>query len=475
MRIKKLALFLAAVMTLVSLSVSVSAYDNMFSDVPEDAWEAPYVYDLVGRGILSGYGDGTFGPRVTVKRCEYAKMLVGISQTPLSNSLTTPYADVPSWEWYFPYVNSSTSFMTGFTEDGVLYFRPEWDATREDVTVALIKALNVDLSPYTDPTGYLSQKFSDVDSIAAHNRVYIAAAVDKGYITGDVNGTFRGQDPIIRAEIVAVLCRAFPADTSDSTNTAVNDTLTAFFLDVGQGDACFLELPGGKTMLIDAGTAQAEQTILSLLQSRGHSHIDYVIATHPHADHIGAMAQILQQVSAGVVYMPDAQTNTKTFETLLQTILEKNLPVAKAAAGVTIDDIPGCSAVFLSPSETTPDDLNDQSAVLRLSYGQIDFLFAGDAEAGAEAVMCRTGLPLSAEILKVGHHGSDTSLTPAFLAGVSPFCGIISCGADNSYGHPAQQTLDALSAAGAQIWRTDQNGTITVTTDGNTFACQAER
>lgn len=150
------------------------------------------------------------GPQITVERCEYAKMLVGITKTPLSTSLTTPYSDVPSEEWYFPYVNSSLPFITGFTENGTLTFRPVQKATREEVTVALIKALGVDLSPYQDAGSYLTQRFHDVDSISPHNRIYIAAAVDKGYITGDDGGTFRGQDPIIRAEVVAILCRAFP-------------------------------------------------------------------------------------------------------------------------------------------------------------------------------------------------------------------------------------------------------------------------
>ncbi len=210
MQKKTLSLFLATLLLITAVPLSGFTYTAVFSDVPADAWEAPYVYDLVDRGILSGYGDGSFGPQDTVKRCEYAKMLVGITNTPLSNSVSTPYTDVPVWEWYFPYVNSSLAYITGFTNEGVLTFQPEWDATREDVTVALIKALNIDLSPYHDPTDYLRQRFSDTDSISIHNRAYIAAAVDKGYITGDTDGTFRGQDSIIRAEVVAILCRAFP-------------------------------------------------------------------------------------------------------------------------------------------------------------------------------------------------------------------------------------------------------------------------
>ncbi len=472
----KITALLTAVLILFTAFPGVGfAYDAVFSDVPADAWEAPYVYDLVGRGILSGYGDGTFGPRITVQRCEYAKMLVGITNTPLSTSVSTPYADVPAWEWYFPYVNSSLSYITGFTDNGVLTFQPEADATREDVTVALIKALGTDLSPYDDPTGFLSQRFSDVSSISVHNRVYIAAAVDKGYITGDENGTFRGQDSIIRAEIVAILCRAFPlVNDTNSDLVAVNDTLTAFFLDVGQGDCCYLELPGGKTMLIDAGTAAAEDTILHFLQARSCRRLDYVIATHPHADHIGSMTAVLKSVPVGTIYMPKVSTNTKTFEKLLETILAQNIPVITAKSGVTIDLSPSLSAVFLAPSAET-DDLNNASAVLRLSYGENDFLFAGDAESASEALMLQTGLPLDAEVLKVGHHGSDTSSTGAFLAAVHPQFAVISCGAGNSYGHPKQVTQDALTQIGAAVYRTDLNGTITVSGNGADLQIHSER
>lgn len=205
----KIALLLIITSLLLSLSINCFGAE-LFTDVPKTAWEAEYVYNLVERGVVGGYGDGTFGPDRQVERCEYAKMLVGISGTPISDSVSTPYEDVPEEEWYFPYVNSSLPFMTGFTVDGKLYFRPVASATREAVTVALVKALKLDIKKYTDPTDFLSERFWDVDTIAAHNRKYVAAAVDNGFITGDTEGTFRGQEPIIRAEIVAVLCRAFP-------------------------------------------------------------------------------------------------------------------------------------------------------------------------------------------------------------------------------------------------------------------------
>lgn len=253
-------------------TVSASAVE-LFDDVPETDWAAPYIYNLVDRGVINGYGDGSFGRNNDVLRCEYAKMLVNIAGIYVQQSSVSPYSDVSAAEWYFPYITSCATYMTGFqSSDGTLYFNPEEPATREAVTVAIVKALRIDVSPYKDSNDYLAGKFSDWSSISSHNRQYIAAAVDKGIITGDQNGTFRPDSPIIRAEVVAVLYRAFPDEhnvtpaVSKSDNTsAVNEKLTAFFLDVGQGDCCFIELPNGETMLIDAGTASSSDYIISFI------------------------------------------------------------------------------------------------------------------------------------------------------------------------------------------------------------------
>ena len=209
MRTTKIARVLCLTLALLTLCAPVFAAKLVFTDVPRDSWAAPYVYELVDRGIVGGFGDGTFGPDFPVQRCEYAKMLVNITPLPLSDSLVSPYSDVPNWEWYFPYVNSCLKYIPGYTSGGTLYFRPEWDASREDVAAALVKVKKINLEPYSDADTYLREKFSDVETISTHNRIYIAAAVDKGYLTGDEEGTFRGNSSITRAEVAAILCRAF--------------------------------------------------------------------------------------------------------------------------------------------------------------------------------------------------------------------------------------------------------------------------
>lgn len=210
--LKKILIFVVTFMIICNIS-SISARD-MFTDVPEDSWAAAYIYNLADRGIVGGYGDGTFGPDEYVLRCEYAKMLVNIAGIEIVNSATSPYRDVNVNEWYFPFITSATP-MTGYSIDGQLYFKPDDPASREDVAVAMVKALGIDVSQYENPTEYLAARFSDWEQISSHNRAYITAAVDKGIITGDMAydgglGTFRPHDPIIRAEIVAVLYRAFP-------------------------------------------------------------------------------------------------------------------------------------------------------------------------------------------------------------------------------------------------------------------------
>lgn len=211
---KFLALAMTIILTCSGLSVSAR---ELFTDVPETDWAAPYIYNLVDRGVVGGYGDGTFKPWDNVQRCEYAKMLVNIADVELISSTVSPYVDVPAGQWFFPYINSAP-FITGYVEDGTLFFAPEDAASREDVTVAMVKVLGIDISKYSDAAEYLAARFSDWKSISSHNLGYIAAAVNMGIITGDENGTFRPGDPIIRAEVVAVLYRAFPDENKVEAN-----------------------------------------------------------------------------------------------------------------------------------------------------------------------------------------------------------------------------------------------------------------
>lgn len=257
-----------------------------------------------------------------------------------------------------------------------------------------------------------------------------------------------------------------PDAGADLAVPADGKTLTVSFLDVGQGDSIFIELPDGDTMLIDASEADQAEGIIDYIRGRGHDTLDYVVATHPHADHIGGMREVLEAFNVGEIWMPDADSDTKTYEKLLETVDAKKIPLHVAAAGKTVLSNESLSIDVIAPCSAEYDDLNDYSAVISLTYGKTRFIFTGDAEALSEAEILKSGVSLSADVLKLGHHGSSTSSSEAFVKAVDPKWGIISCGEGNSYGHPHRETLALAEKLGIELLRTDLLGTIVMTSDG---------
>lgn len=238
------------------------------------------------------------------------------------------------------------------------------------------------------------------------------------------------------------------------------------FIDVGQGDAELILLPGGKTLLIDAGDNGQEGRLLSHLRSAGVSQIDYLVGTHPHADHIGGMQEVVDAFPIGKIFMPKVTHTSKTYLDLLKSIDGKGLSIETAHQGKLLFDENGVRAEFLAPCQDSYDELNNYSAVLRLTYQNVSFLFTGDAEVLSENEMLSAGVHVQATVLKIGHHGSSTSTNPKFLKAVLPVYAVISCGKGNSYGHPHTQTLKNLKKSGVQVFRTDEMGTIIMETDG---------
>lgn len=238
------------------------------------------------------------------------------------------------------------------------------------------------------------------------------------------------------------------------------------FLDVGQGDCAFIELGNGQTMLIDAGNNENGNEIVDYIEKLQYSNIDYVVATHPHEDHIGGMTEIIENFDIDIFYMPWAVSTSYTYENMIDTLSEKRVEVHKAELGRTILSSGPIEITVLSPDEDMVySDLNDASAVVRLQYGETVFLFTGDAGEMIEEDLC--DFNIDSDVLKVGHHGSETSSSEAFIQKVSPEIAVISCGENNSYGHPDEITLDTLKKYAADIYRTDESGTIIVTVDQN--------
>ena len=253
-------------------------------------------------------------------------------------------------------------------------------------------------------------------------------------------------------------------DTSSDGEVPSNSEMRVHYIDVWQGDSIFIELPNRKCVLIDAGERDYAGRVISLIDGLGYTKIDYLIATHPHSDHIGGMQRVVQNFKIGKVYMPDAVTDTSTFINFLEALDDNGVSVTVAKAGVKMNVCEGVFAEFVAPV-TIVDDLNNVSAVLKLQYNQKTFLFTGDAEILEEETITAD---IDCDVLKVGHHGSYTSSGNTFLKKCTPDIAIISCGKGNDYGHPHDAAINRLNKAGVdKIYRTDVSGTVTVSTDGS--------
>lgn len=247
-----------------------------------------------------------------------------------------------------------------------------------------------------------------------------------------------------------------------------DNMLVVHFLDVGQGDCEFIELPNSQCMLIDASTKEYGDDIVEAIKGYGYSEIDYVIATHPHADHIGGMSEVIDSFDIGKIYMPRTSSNSKSFEGLLTSISNKNLSINTAKTGTTIYSDNGINIEILSPISSFYEETNDYSAVVKLEYGESSFLFMGDAEKPVENELIeKYGYDLDVDVLKAGHHGSRYSSSTEFLDYVTPEYTVISCAKDNSYGHPHSETIKRLNNVNTQIFRTYELGNITVSCDSN--------
>ena len=251
---------------------------------------------------------------------------------------------------------------------------------------------------------------------------------------------------------------------SDSGSYGQTENLKVSFLDVGQGDSIFLELPNKETMLIDAGNPSDADYITKYIQDAGYDSIDYVVGTHPHNDHIGGLAEIIRTFEIGSIYMPKIGNNTKSFENLLETIEDRGYEINIAKAGKTIIDNKNLWIGILAPVESSYNELNDYSAVIQVNFGNTSFLFMGDAENLSENQITED---VDSDVIKIGHHGSKYSSSPSFIDRVSPDYAVITVGKDNTYGHPSSITLDTLSSRNITTYRTDRDGTIIFTTDGS--------
>lgn len=251
-----------------------------------------------------------------------------------------------------------------------------------------------------------------------------------------------------------------------------NDLLKVHYLDVGQGDSIFIELPNNETMLIDAAESYQSENIINYLKNLNYKKIDYVIGTHPHTDHIGGLKDIINTFEIGKIYMPKVVSTTKTYESLLMAIKDKNLKINTAKAGTSIIDTDALKINILAPTNSTYTELNNYSVVTKITYGTTKFLFMGDAEKLSENEIKED---VTADVIKIGHHGSNTSSSIDFIKKVNAKYGIISVGLNNKYNLPKEEIITNWENSGTKIYLTSINGTITASSDGTNIKIESEK
>lgn len=239
------------------------------------------------------------------------------------------------------------------------------------------------------------------------------------------------------------------------------------YIDVGQGDAILVQV-NDKNLLIDSGPKESSSNLFNYLHSLNINKLDYVIATHPHEDHIGNMYSVIKKFDIGEFFAPKVTHSSKSFERMVESLISKNKKINVFDTNTTSINLG--ENIYISAYSPSKKDygnnLNLYSTVFRIQYGNTSFLFTGDAEKNNEDEILNSYSSIRSNVLKIAHHGSSTSTSQAFLEAVNPEITIISVGSDNSYNHPNSKILNLLNSIGTKVYRTDKDSTIILISDG---------
>lgn len=253
--------------------------------------------------------------------------------------------------------------------------------------------------------------------------------------------------------------------TEEARKVTQGNELSISFIDVGQGDSAIVKTPGDNYIIIDAGSKDNKEKLYAYIEEKGITKFKVAIATHPHEDHIGNMDNIIKDFGTEEIYMPKVTTNTKAFENLLEEIKTAGLRIKGAKSGALFI-IDGVKFEFIAPNRDEYDELNNYSAVLKITFGETKFLLMGDAEKLSEREILKKKIDVNAEVIKIGHHGSSSSSSKEFIGKVNPKYAVISCEKNNDYNHPHKETIRLLEELNIKLYRTDIDGTITFTSNG---------
>lgn len=436
--------------------VSVGA-TTQFKDVKLYQNEISYLAD---KGVIKGYEGGYFRPEAPIKRIQAVQMI--LREKGITN-FTAPDPGFTDMEpGSYGYAEVSKAVQLGIiggktdTKTGKKYFDPMGTLTRGQMAKILVLAYDI--------KGTYNGSFADIKP-SSEVYGYVHALAANNITTGYGDNTFRPNATMSRQHFSLFLARHL------NPSFKPLPSMETHFIDVGQGDSSLIVTPNGKTILIDGGKKSAGEKVLSYLNKQGIQSIDLLVATHPDADHIGGLIDVLQSVSVKKVLDSGKSHTSQTYLEYLNLIDKKAIPfeVAKTGSLISLDN---SVKIQVLNSGDSAEDNNEASVVLKISYGTIDFLYTGDAGVEAEANMI-SKYNVEAEVLKVGHHGSETSSSQTFINAVKPRVSVLSVGVDNSYGHPDSVVVDRLKAIGSNIYSTAVSGDVIVTTDSKTYSVSA--
>lgn len=252
-----------------------------------------------------------------------------------------------------------------------------------------------------------------------------------------------------------------------------NPLLEVHFLDVGQAD-CALLISGEETMLIDGGNANDSSLVYSYLNDFGIEHLDYIIGTHAHEDHMGGLSGALTKATVGKIFVPKIGSDAKFYKSFMEKAIERaiEIEIPDQKKNFTFGN---CNVTLLNPGSETEEEINNTSLITRVTCDENTFLFTGDAEKSEEETILGWRTSMGATVLKAPHHGSDSSSSIPFMEAVRPQIVVISVGKDNPYGHPHEKILNRYDEFGAYVFRTDVSGHIVMKSDGENIEVETEK
>ncbi len=473
MKTLKRFLTLISIVFILSNGFNLTFAEDNVSWSNASSWATELLMQAQKEGMIPNCLIGT-DMKDSINRREFAavavKLYERLSGETVSDIGVNPFTDTEDVEIIKAYNLGITSGTSDTT------FSPKMLLTREQAATMLtnvIRIVNKDID--TDINNV--KLFSDDVNISSWARPSVYFMTKNGIINGIGNNIFAPRNitqaqedakyaNTTREQALIISIKSFEKLGKAKDNEVVKEQVEVHFIDVGQADAILIKSLN-EFMLIDAGNNADSNLIINYLEEFNITELEYVIATHPHEDHIGSLDTIINNFEIKNLIMPEISQNTKAFEDVITAIENKGLEITAPKVGEKYT-LGNTEFIIIAPNRLSyGDNINNYSVGIRLICGENSFIFTGDAEAEAESDIINTGISLKADVLKLGHHGSSSSSSETFIKAVSPNYAVIMCGEDNSYGHPHQETLERLKRNNIQLFRTDLQGSIIAISDGN--------